>query len=528
MNSRPRHAVVGALVALAVSLSSPSLAQSPGLVDLERAFFTAGQHGIVAVPGSLTIIGGHSDGVPISAEDSSLPGALPADDFAWMRLRLTPSLTFTGASWKPFAAYQLLLDADLTSELSDGALDGPLVYDPVQDARSRTPDPRLMQAYFLAAGKRAAVKVGLVRSAWGQGILANDGERVPAGAGRNAFGFSRTADRVIRFQLAFFPLNPPRRAEGEAPAPPPLTIALAGDAVFDDDTADWREGDRAYQAIAAVLGQTRHFHGGAYVVHRRQAHEGGGDTQVTAVDLQARVDIAKGRVDAWLEAEVAGLFGTTDYTRSAILDGRFDIRAAGGVGRLGVRHGIFEAAFEVGAASADDNPFDDKLRGFTFDREYRVGLLMFGDYLRKTSAVTAYNLADPTYRVEPSRGFDRVATGGSVTAVTFINPRVAFKPVKGLTIMAGYLTAASQGSYADPYRTGVAGGLSTGPNGAIGASSMGHELDLGVDYTHRISRVELHGRIEGAWFSPGRVFAERSGNDPKDVFGAWLHAEASW
>ncbi len=528
MKPRTCRTALSALIFLVAAASGPVRAQSPGPVDLNRAFITAGEHGIIALPGSMSIVGGHSDGVPISSEDPSLPAQLPADDFAWMRLRLMPSLTFTGSSWRAFKMYQVLLDADLTSEMSDSAFKGPLAYDPVQDGRSRTPDPRLMQAYFLAAGQRAAVKVGLMRSAWGQGVLANDGERVPAGAARNAFGFSRTADRVMRFQLAFFPLSPQAKPEGEGPGAPPLTIALAGDAVFDDDTADWRKGDRAYQGILAVLGEIKYFKGGVYVVHRRQAHEEGGDTQVTAVDVQARVDIVKGRVDAWLEAEVAGLFGTTDYTRSAILDGRFDIRSAGGVGRLGVRHGIFEAAFEVGAASADDNPFDKKLRGFTFDREYRVGLLMFGDYLRKTSAVTAYNLADPAYRYEPARGFDRVATGGSVTGVTFINPRVAFKPVEGLTIMAGYLTASSQGSYADPYRTGVAGGVSTGPNGAIGASSMGHELDLGVDYTHRVGRVELHGRIEGAWFSPGRVFAQRGGGDPEDVFGAWLHAEVSW
>ncbi|MCB9787593.1 MAG: hypothetical protein H6744_13005, partial [Deltaproteobacteria bacterium] len=460
--------------------------------------------------------------------DTSIPGELPADDFAWMRLRVTPSLTFTGNSWRLFKAYQLLLDADLTSEMYDTSFRAPLAYDPVQQGRSRSPDPRLMQAYFLAAGKRVALKVGLTRSAWGQGILANDGEQVAAGAARSAFGFSRTADRVARFQLAFFPLDPPRRPEGSPPAPQPLTIAVAGDAVVDDDTADWGDGDRAYNAIAAVLGEVGAFRGGVYVVHRRQSHEGGGDTQVTVLDVQARFDIARGRVDAWLEAEAAGLFGTTDYTRSAILDGRYDIRAAGGVGRLGVRHGIFEGAFEVGAASADDNPFDTQIRGFSFDREYRVGLLMFNDYLRKTSAVTAYNLADETYRIEPARGFDRVATGGSITGATYINPRIAFKPVKGLTVMAGYLTASSQGSYTDAYRTGINGGLSTGPNGAIGASSLGHELDLGVDYVHRVGRVTLHGRLEGAWFSPGRVFASRSGGDPEDVLGAWLHAEASW
>ncbi len=391
-----------------VAVSAPEVrAQSGQLIDLERLLFTIGEHGMMALPGEVHAVGSWVDRVPVTSEAPELPDELPDDLAGFFRLRFMPSFTLLGTQWPVFQAYQLRADIDLTVDVFDDAFDTPLAYDPVHAERSTVPVPRLMETYFLAAGKSLAIKAGLMRSSWGAGILANDGRDRGPGVEFSPFGFSRSADRVVRLQVAWFPLDRPKR-EG---AGPPLTLAVAVDGVLDDDTAKWTEGDRAFNFVAAVTGEVDTFRGGIYAVHRTQKHGGGGSTEVTVFDAQAKYHlIQRGSIDAWVAAEVAGIIGTTTRARSAILQKPYDIYGAGGVLRVGLEHTLLQAVLEGGLASGDDNPFDSELRAFTFDREYRVGLLMFREYQRKVTAVTAYNLADPTYRAEPSRGFERTAT----------------------------------------------------------------------------------------------------------------------
>ena len=515
------------MFAFSLSLSAaPGVhAQSGQLVDLERLLFTIGEHGLMALPGELQAVGSWVGRVPVTSEAREIGDELPDDPAGFFRLRFMPSFTLVGTQWPVFQAYQLKADIDVTTDVFDDTLDTPLTYDPVHRERSLVPVPRLMETYLLAAGDSLAIKAGLMRSAWGTGILANSGHDQGPGVETSPFGVSRSADRVVRLQVAWFPIERPKR-EG---AGPPLTLAVAVDGVLDDDTAKWTDGDRAYNFVAAVTGEVDSFRGGLYAVHRTQQHGGGGSTEVTVVDAQASYDVLKrGSISAWVAAEVAGIVGTTTRARSAILQKPYDIYAAGGVLRVGLDHTLVQAVLEGGLASGDDNPFDSELRAFTFDREYRVGLLMFRDYQRKVTAVTAYNLADPTYRAEPSRGFERTATEGAVQGALYINPRVAVFPVEGLTLQVGYLHGISQGSYTDPYQSGLAGGVSVGPNGAVGQDELGHEVDVGVDYRLDLDHLSLRFRLEGAWFRPGLVFADPATGRQDDVWGGWLHGGLLW
>ena len=195
---------------------------------------------------------------------------------------------------------------------------------------------------------------------------------------------------------------------------------------------------------------------------------------------------------------------------------------------MGVRGGGFTAALEAGYASGDDNPFDSQQRAFTFDREHRVGLLMFREALRKSTAVAAWNIADPTYRASPPRGFERAATGGAVRGAVYVNPRFTYELVDGLTAMVGYLHASSDGAYTDPFQSGLMGGTSTGPRGALLATTFGDELDLGLDFVLALETVRVRLRAEFAWFSPGVIFAGAEDPEPADQFGGWLHGEVRW
>ncbi|TNF23626.1 MAG: hypothetical protein EP329_27000 [Deltaproteobacteria bacterium] len=514
-----------ALGATAAS-SSPAAAQQRPVFDPTRLHMTAGDSLIVAVPGEMTLTFGHLDALPIDVEDADAARTVPEEDFLRARLRLQPSLLLTGAGWRPFALYQLAADADVLHHLlAVGSGRDALTYDPVgRSDAGFSGDGYLQQLYALAAGPNFALKVGLMRSHWGLGMLANEGEDPDLNGTGSPFGYAERADRVVRAQVAVFPT-----AAEKPGAEPPLTLAVAFDAVVEDDTASWSAGDRAYQALAAVRGHYGRFSGGFYGVHRRQKHHEGGETIVTVLDAEARGDFVRSKdLHVWLEGEAATILGSSSLAQSATEPGAFDVKSSGGVLRFGVGAGVFEGLLELGVASGDDNPFDEKIRDFSFDREYRVGLLMFREMMRTSTAITALNLADPTWQGTPPRGYEHLTTEGAVRGASYVNPRITVRPTRELALYAGFLYGASDGAYVDPFRSSLAGGAAVGPNGALEKDALGIEVDLGARYVKRFERLALVARAELGWFNPGGVFDRAAGEEVDDVLGFWLHLGARW
>ena len=487
-----------------------------------------GDHGILALPGTLRLHAGRVDPIPVAVANPLFPSETPADSQAHARLRFEPTMTWIGYGWPMFQAVQLRLDGDVTVHSWPPADPDVLAHDPVAQARTATAHLRLMEASLLAAGKHVALRAGLVRSSWGTGLLANDGAEPDATAGSSPFGVALQADRVARIQVAYHALPARRGATGVPTGRPSLTLALAGDMVVDDDTARWQDGDRAYHVIGAVRGSVGGVEGGLYAVHRIQAHGQGGDSRLSVVDGHLKIVHDGRRLRGWLEGELAAIHGSTTYVESALHEGAFDVASTGGVLRFGVESGPLEIAVEAGMASGDDNPFDGQIRSFTFDRSYRVGLLMFREGMRQTSAATAINLADPGHRASPPRGFERVATGGAVRGAIYINPRLAYRPYPGLTLQLGYLHGQSEEDATDAFQSGLAGGASVGPLGAPGTRDLGDEIDVGLEVRRRWAGIDLLGRLEAGWWRPGSVFATPSGEDPAPVFGSWLRMGASW
>ena len=507
------------------SLAPPARAQGRPVFDPARLHATLGGSAVLALPGEALLSWGHLDPLPITVQEPDAETALPAEDFVRARLRLQPALMLTDAGWRPFALYQLAGDVDLLHNLfAVGSGRSPLDYDPAGRTDTGFTGAYVQQLYALAAGPNLALKVGLMRSHWGIGLLANEGEDPDPAADESPFGYANTSDRVVRVQVAGFP-----NAARERGAEPPLTLAVAFDGVIDDDTASWSAGDRAYQLLAAVRGHVGRFTGGFYAVHRWQRHAEGGETIVTVLDAHARGQLVHTpSLGVWLEGEGATILGGSSLPQSAVDPGAFDVASVGGVARFGIQSGIFKGVLEVGFAAGDDNPFDDKVRDFSFDREYRVGLLMFREMMRTSTAVTALNLADPTWQGTPPRGFDTVPTGGAVRGASYVNPRVTFTPTPGLALYAGFLYGASDSAYVDPFRSSLAGGAPVGPNGAVAADSLGVEVDLGARYAHRVGQVELIARAELGWLDPGGVFDRAAGAHVDNVVGFWLHGGARW
>lgn len=512
--------VASALGAAALIAPAPAAAAPPErpLFDPTRLHWTIGEHLAIAVPGEVWLDVGRVTEIPILVADPAGQRATPGGTSVTGRVRVEPALVLSGASWAPFSFYRLYADLDLVRhDLAVG--DGRAILAADRDGRATTGrfGAMLQALNLVAASEHVAIELGLARSAWGLGLLANPGEPVAFDDDESSpFGTPRTADRNLRAQVAAFPLGRPR-----PDAAPPLTVALAFDAVIDDDTARFSDGDRAYQGIAAVRGHTGPVAAGFYAVHRRQRHHEGGETIVTVLDVTGRVTLVhRPGLETWLEGEGALILGSSSLAQSPTDPGAFDVGAAGGVLRFGVRAGVFTGVLEAGTASGDDNPFDDQLHTFSFDREYRVGLLLFRELLRAESAVTAANIADPTCRGAPPRGYDALATEGAVRGASYVNPRATFHITPDLRLDLGFLWAASDGDYVDAFQAGLIGGAPVGPRGARAQAGLGYELDAGLRYRLRVGEaLVLEARLQGAWCRPGAVFDTARGAAADDLYG---------
>ncbi len=527
-----------ALLTAACAAAGPVLAQSKAETPFapDRLHVTLGDHAIVAMPGQAQLRFGAVSPISIGSMDPADPSQTEWELTPRLRARLSPSLILTGNRWPVFQFYQVAVDVDARWALAQPETPSYLREDPENQLRRAWDGPRITQAYALLAGKHAAIKLGMTRSSWGTGMLANPGtdHQHPAiGSGappdvtlsQSPFGYGRFVDRVARFQVGFFPLGEKRRG---AETFKPLTVAVAADMVLEDGTASWDEGDRTYQGIVAIFGRYERLHLGLYGVYRNQTHkDDGGSTEVGVVDLSATYRILNGAYDVWLDGELAFIFGNSTFSKSVFHPGPLDVFSWGGTLRFGFASACFEGVFEFAAGSGDNNPFDEQIRGFNFNREFRAGLLMFREVLRTTTAVGAANVADPTFRGAPPAGYERIASGGAIQGATLFFPRIGWEPVERLKIYAGVLLGSSTVEYTDPFWTGNKGGVSSGPHGATEKGFLGVEVDLAVRYTFEsLGPAVISIMAEFAYFQPGSVFSWPDGTNANDVFGAWAHVEA--
>ena len=512
--------------ALLVAVTLQASAQSP---DLQRLHIGLGEHVLLTLPGRVEVIGAYTQGMPVEVIGEGLDERLPEDLSLYGRLRFAPSLYLVGNQWPLFQAYKLTTDVELAHEMGESSADELLALDPVHAKRLEPTEPELYELKVSAGGTYLALSFGLMRSSWGMGMLSNPGDVQAIQSGASPFGFARSADRVVRALVATYPLGQGERAAEMVTQEPPLTIALGADAVLEDDNADWLIGDRTWHALGALRGAYAGFLGGLYGVHRRQRHAEGGETALTLIDLYLRQELKNEDVRVWAEVEAAIAFGETSYAQNPLNPGPQSILSGGGLGRMGVNAFGFGLVLEAGYASGDDNPYDNERSGFTFDREHRVGLLMFREALREASAVSASNVGDPEYRASPPRGYEKMASAGALRGAIYVNPRVHYEVIEGLTLMAGYLHARSDGPYSDPFQSGLMGGASMGLQGTLQPDHFGDEIDLGVDYRVKLGLFALNIRAEFAWFRPGDIFARPAPEDSApDQMGGWLHGRLSW
>ena len=371
-------------------------------------------------------------------------------------------------------------------------------------------------------------RVGQQTSYWGQGLLANDGNHP------QMFGDTMRGAITERLLFATTPMGKDT----------PLTVLVAGDFVFEDNTADLlgnspeQEGDLAGQAVAAVLWREDWAEAGIYGVYRHQERElvsrvtpYDETLDVGVVDLEAKI---RGKVPgtdayAYAQGEVALVAGRTNYLRSSYVNqseptnelADESILTVGGSATFGYVHtranekerwGDFLAELEWGYASGDPDPLDGETNRFTFDTSHNVGLVLFDHVLAWKTARAATIAQDARVVGRAAPGLQLLPSNGGVFGATYLNPRFIFRPLRMVDVKLGFLWGHATADVVDPYHVGALGDYQNYDGGDPTARDLGVEIDAGADVRIPLERtVALELGAEGGVLFPGHAFDDGIG-----------------
>jgi hypothetical protein len=367
-------------------------------------------------------------------------------------------------------------------------------------------------------------RVGAQGSHWGMGVLANDGDHP------TLFGDLHRGSLPLRLLYSTTPLG---RAS-------PLVVVLAADVIFEDNTADLIDGDRAFQGVAAIVYRKKAAEFGVYGVIRHQSREATSVDALTpytdkllagVVDVTGKfhAPVPGSRAFVYGEIEAAAIFGSTTFART-IYGGRTDpadklspsrIRSFGGAATLGSVHvagrgadhfGRTVVEVEAGYASGDADPGDGTIKRFTFDPNHHVGLVLFNHVLAWKTARAATSAADPAIVNRPAPGLSLLPSNGGIFGAAYLNPRAVVRPVKWIDLKAGLLVAHATADVVDPLHYGLLSDVANYDGGNERSHDLGLEIDLGADFRIATNRgTTIQAGAEGGVLFPGHAFDDARG-----------------
>ncbi len=409
------------------------------------------------------------------------------------RVRVTPEIHLGGLG--------LIAEADAAT----GAILG-IPADSVVGDRQPVPAIRaleLRKIYLEYKWASGTFRVGQQTSMWGLGLLANDGNKDPEAGD---FGQQHFGNLTYRAILAARPLF------GKGGAYRAFEVAIAADLIVRDNFGEFVKGDRAFQGVLALrFNKDPENNFGVYAVYRNQRNiyvtDGGKATDAVVVDFAGRWQLLKRRNREFkLGWEFVGITGTTTQARNenaALLK----LAQFGMALKTTYRVGRTFIYLDGGYASGDQNPSDDRVENFRFDRDYKVGLVLFDQVLAYQSGRSGVRAADPSLAGVAPEGADLLGTAGSVTGAWYLFPRIRIAMADWLDAYGGPLFAFSTAKLTDPFNSRISGGTSVNALGGRPGNYLGTELDLGVQARFKpITELTVTLTGEGGLFLPGDAY----------------------
>lgn len=428
------------------------------------------------------------------------------------RVRVTPEIHLGGFGLvaEADAATGAIVGApDVTADLAESVAGNENWPTTKAQIARRVPYPfitplELRKLYLEYKWGSGVFRVGQQTSNWGLGLLANDGGRDPEAGD---FGQQQFGNLTYRALLAARPLF----AKGGAWRA--FETAFAADLVVRDNFGEFVKGDRAFQGVIALrFAKNDQNHFGVYAVYRNQSNvnvtDGGKKTQVFVFDFAGKWEFMKRRNrDFKLGWELVGITGTTTQARNTSAD-LLQVRQLGFAVKSAYRIRKTTIYLDGGFASGDQNASDDRVENFRFDRDYKVGLILFDQVMAYQTARAAARASDPNILGQPPEGADVLGTAGSVSGAWYLYPRVKVAVLDWFDLYGGPLFAFSTAKLTDPFNSNVGGGTSLNYLNGTPGGYLGTEIDLGAQLRfHPVKELLISVTGEGGLFLPGNAFS---------------------
>lgn len=204
-----------------------------------------------------------------------------------------------------------------------------------------------------------------------------------------------------------------------------------------------------------------------------------------------------------IETEVVGQFGGGDLDTGV---NEVRIGGLGGILSLGVDANPWSLSLKGGFATGDGDTTDEKIKTFSFDRDYNLGLILFSLPAPVLAAASPNDL-------NAGRNFDLVQAGDSISNAVFVNATLGRQIVEKLDANIQFIGA----------RTAKL------PSNEQMRRTYGAEVNLGLNYTP-YDQTEFI--ATGALFLPGSRFSEFEDEEYSDfsapAFGMQLAGRVSF
>ncbi len=349
--------------------------------------------------------------------------------------------------------------------------------------------------------------IGLIRCGqqtahWGLGLLINDGKQ------RNRFGAALNANTSMRCLFATKPFT----------TVPKLSVILTGDAVYRDENAEWRLGDRAFGGSLGVRYDADVQQLGLLTSIRRQRdrrdplHPKDQRTQLNVMvfDLFWKQEMHIGTVPIEWVGEVATIIGETDrpYLDDTFEQGA-DVQSVGGATAVSALIGQHQLGFELGFASGDNDPTDENISTFNFHSSYGMGLI-FVDHVLPALSARAVDRIDDRELIDvtpPSLRF--LVSQGGLQSTAYLSPTLTVALPWHLYFNTTYFYFAGGPDLVDVYNSNLNGGFNTTYGGGpTTGAPIGHELNIRLGYDLSFAEARrIRINAEGGTFIPGEPLA---------------------
>ncbi|MBM4387667.1 MAG: hypothetical protein FJ088_08000 [Deltaproteobacteria bacterium] len=435
------------------------------------------------------------------------------------RLRIKPKAEFS-ENFLIFSEADLIT-GQLAGDTTDVGSDALLL--PRDDYYGRK-KVEFRQLYLQWKSDFGLLRAGQMTSQWGLGVMSNSGEDK-----EDEFYDTRMGDLVDRIIFVSKPL----KAFSDSEFADSFYLALGGDVVYRDDNANLLGGDLAYEGVLSMFYDKAGLFAGAYFAYRNQKDDNGDKLWALASDIFAKYRLnLSGDVDLNLALEGVFLYGWTDRAQFERAKDGLDILAYGFVGRAGLdlKKINFTAGLELGFASGDGDTGDDTMRTFTFDYDYKVGMILFEEVLGRMTARSTDRVSDPNLVGKPIKGYELAASDGTVSNAIYLYPRIKYSPLKNLTLTGAFLWARAVAPVADPYNSSVNGGYPAAFFGSkSGRKELGYEVNFGASYGIPIADlVTIRFAAQGGVFMPSNVFNDANGNKMDEVYKVRFLTDILW